>query len=125
MQNPHIEIPTLRDVYQAKKTIAPHFARTPSHYSAGEVTEPPLHEDEHTVLELHELHDVHEQPQQPRGVAREAKTAQIGHGRGASDHREAALVPIVERRWRSTGQPIPDHARDVTPLLDRHGRDPG
>lgn len=26
---------TLRDVYQAKKTIAPHFPRTPSHYSAG------------------------------------------------------------------------------------------
>ena len=32
---PYTEIPTLRDVYQAKKTIAPHFARTPSHYSAG------------------------------------------------------------------------------------------
>ena len=29
------QIPTLRDVYQARKTIAPHFARTPSHYSAG------------------------------------------------------------------------------------------
>ena len=35
MQIPHMDIPTLRDVYQAKKTIAPHFARTPSHYSAG------------------------------------------------------------------------------------------
>ena len=30
-----MQIPTLRDVYQARKTIAPHFARTPSHYSAG------------------------------------------------------------------------------------------
>lgn len=30
-----MQIPTLRDIYQAKKTIAPHFARTPSHYSAG------------------------------------------------------------------------------------------
>ena len=30
-----MQITTLRDVYQAKKTIAPYFARTPSHYSAG------------------------------------------------------------------------------------------
>ena len=30
-----MQIPTLRDVYQAKKTIAPYLARTPSHYSAG------------------------------------------------------------------------------------------
>tara|TARA_B100001123_G_scaffold39809_1_gene41009 strand:- start:110 stop:1081 length:972 start_codon:yes stop_codon:yes gene_type:complete len=30
-----MEAPTLRDVYQAKKTIAPHIARTPLHYSAG------------------------------------------------------------------------------------------
>ncbi len=27
--------PTLRDVYRAKKTIAPHLPRTPLHYSAG------------------------------------------------------------------------------------------
>ena len=27
--------PTLRDVYRAKKTIAPHIPRTPLHYSAG------------------------------------------------------------------------------------------
>ena len=27
--------PTLRDVYRAKKTIAPHIARTPLHYSSG------------------------------------------------------------------------------------------
>ncbi len=30
-----MEVPTLRDVYRAKKTIAPHIARTPLHYSAG------------------------------------------------------------------------------------------
>ncbi len=30
-----MQIPTLRDVYRAKKTIAPHLARTPSHSSAG------------------------------------------------------------------------------------------
>ena len=30
-----MEAPTLRDVYRAKKTIAPHIARTPLHYSAG------------------------------------------------------------------------------------------
>ena len=30
-----MEAPTLRDVYQAKKTIAPHITRTPLHYSAG------------------------------------------------------------------------------------------
>ena len=30
-----MDIPTLRDVYEAKKTIAPHLPRTPSHYSAG------------------------------------------------------------------------------------------
>ena len=30
-----MEFPTLRDIYRAKKTIAPHLARTPSHYSAG------------------------------------------------------------------------------------------
>ncbi len=28
-------IPTLRDVYEAKKTIAPHLSRTPLHYSPG------------------------------------------------------------------------------------------
>ena len=28
-------IPTLRDVYEARKTIAPYLARTPLHYSAG------------------------------------------------------------------------------------------
>ena len=30
-----MQIPTLRDVYLARKTIAPHIARTPCHYSAG------------------------------------------------------------------------------------------
>ncbi len=30
-----IQPPTLRDVYKAKKTIAPYLARTPLHYSAG------------------------------------------------------------------------------------------
>ena len=30
-----MEAPTLRDVYRAKKTIAPHIARTPLHYSSG------------------------------------------------------------------------------------------
>ncbi|NQW23352.1 MAG: threonine/serine dehydratase [SAR202 cluster bacterium] len=30
-----MQAPTLRDVYQAKKTIAPHLPRTPLHYSAG------------------------------------------------------------------------------------------
>jgi threonine dehydratase len=30
-----MDIPTLRDVYEAKKTIAPHLPRTPSNYSAG------------------------------------------------------------------------------------------
>jgi threonine dehydratase len=30
-----MEAPTLRDVYRAKKTIAPYIARTPLHYSAG------------------------------------------------------------------------------------------
>ena len=30
-----MQAPTLRDVYQAKKTIAPHISRTPLHYSAG------------------------------------------------------------------------------------------
>ena len=27
--------PTLKDIYQARRTIAPHFPRTPLHYSAG------------------------------------------------------------------------------------------
>ena len=27
--------PTLRDIYRAKKTIAPYMSRTPLHYSAG------------------------------------------------------------------------------------------
>lgn len=30
-----MNMPTLRDVYRAKKTIAPYLARTPLHYSAG------------------------------------------------------------------------------------------
>jgi threonine dehydratase len=30
-----MQFPTLRDVYRAKKTIAPYLTRTPSHYSAG------------------------------------------------------------------------------------------
>ncbi|MDA0263469.1 MAG: threonine/serine dehydratase [Chloroflexi bacterium] len=30
-----MQAPTLRDVYRAKKTIAPHIPRTPIHYSAG------------------------------------------------------------------------------------------
>jgi threonine dehydratase len=30
-----MQTPTLRDVYEAKKTIAPYLARTPLHYSAG------------------------------------------------------------------------------------------
>lgn len=30
-----IQPPTLRDVYEARKTIAPYLARTPLHYSAG------------------------------------------------------------------------------------------
>jgi len=30
-----MQAPTLRDVYEAKKTIAPYLARTPLHYSAG------------------------------------------------------------------------------------------
>ena len=30
-----MQAPTLRDVYRAKKTIAPHLPRTPLHYSAG------------------------------------------------------------------------------------------
>ena len=30
-----MQAPTLRDVYQAKKTIAPHIPRTPLHYSSG------------------------------------------------------------------------------------------
>ena len=30
-----MQSPTLRDVYRAKKTIAPHISRTPLHYSAG------------------------------------------------------------------------------------------
>ena len=30
-----MQAPTLRDVYQAKKAIAPHIPRTPLHYSAG------------------------------------------------------------------------------------------
>jgi threonine dehydratase len=30
-----MQVPTLRDVYRAKKTIAPHIARTPLHYSPG------------------------------------------------------------------------------------------
>mgnify|MGYP003325489846 FL=1 len=30
-----MESPTLRDVYQAKKTIAPHMSRTALHYSSG------------------------------------------------------------------------------------------
>ena len=30
-----MEAPTLRDVYQAKKTIAPHLPRTPLHFSPG------------------------------------------------------------------------------------------
>ncbi len=30
-----MDIPTLRDVYEAKKTIAPHLARTPVHFSPG------------------------------------------------------------------------------------------
>jgi len=30
-----MQAPTLRDVYRAKKTIAPHISRTPLHYSAG------------------------------------------------------------------------------------------
>ena len=35
MQRHANEIPTLRDVYEAKKTIAPYISRTPLHYSAG------------------------------------------------------------------------------------------
>ena len=30
-----MQIPTLRDIYRAKKTIAPYIARTPLHYSSG------------------------------------------------------------------------------------------
>ena len=30
-----MEPPTLRDIYRAKKTIAPYMSRTPLHYSAG------------------------------------------------------------------------------------------
>ena len=30
-----MNVPTLRDVYQAKKTIAPYLSRSPLHYSAG------------------------------------------------------------------------------------------
>ena len=30
-----MDIPTLRDVYEARKTIAPHLVRTPSHFSPG------------------------------------------------------------------------------------------
>ena len=30
-----MQVPTLRDVYRAKKTIAPYIARTPLHYSPG------------------------------------------------------------------------------------------
>ena len=30
-----MQAPTLRDVYRAKKTIAPHISRTPLHYSSG------------------------------------------------------------------------------------------
>ena len=30
-----MQVPTLRDVYRAKKTIAPYIARTPLHYSSG------------------------------------------------------------------------------------------
>ena len=30
-----MQAPTLRDVYRAKKTIAPHIPRTPLHFSAG------------------------------------------------------------------------------------------
>ena len=30
-----IQPPTLKDVYEARKTIAPYLARTPLHYSAG------------------------------------------------------------------------------------------
>ena len=30
-----MQVPTLRDVYRAKKTIAPHIPRTPLHYSSG------------------------------------------------------------------------------------------
>ena len=30
-----MQAPTLRDVYRAKKTIAPHIPRTPLYFSAG------------------------------------------------------------------------------------------
>ena len=30
-----VPMPTLRDVYEARKTIAPYLSRTPLHYSAG------------------------------------------------------------------------------------------
>lgn len=30
-----VQMPTLRDVYEARKTIAPYLSRTPLHYSAG------------------------------------------------------------------------------------------
>ena len=30
-----MKLPTIRDVYRAKKTIAPHIPRTPLHFSAG------------------------------------------------------------------------------------------
>ncbi|RUA32703.1 MAG: threonine ammonia-lyase [Chloroflexi bacterium] len=30
-----MQVPTLRDIYRAKKTIAPYIARTPLHYSSG------------------------------------------------------------------------------------------
>ena len=30
-----MNLPTIRDVYRAKKTIAPHIPKTPLHFSAG------------------------------------------------------------------------------------------
>lgn len=35
VQSTNVQPPTLRDVYEARKTIAPYLARTPLHYSAG------------------------------------------------------------------------------------------
>ena len=56
--------------------------------TAEKVIPTPLHQDQQTVVELHQVEEVDEQPQQPGQEARNVHPTQVGNRSGSADRGE-------------------------------------
>src|SRR4051794_3052473 len=85
--------------------------------AAGDEAEAPADEHEEPVLEPDEVPEVDHQPGDPGDEAAELDALDVGHGGGAADRGQVALVDVAEGLRRRAAQAPADGLGGIAPLL--------